>query len=121
MANLSARKVDYHQFAALNVQVLGISASTRFSQLSFAASLKLPYPLLSDFPHMKVIRSYGVIQRVGETGRILSRQGFFLIDKQGIVRWRSVVDARTDGKLSEDEIFPNELILKAVRALAGKS
>ena len=121
MANLSARKVDYDQFAALDVQILGISASSRFSQLSFAASLGLPYPLLSDSPHLKVIRDYGVFQRVGETGRMFSRQGFFLIDKQGIIRGRWVVDEPTGGKLAPDDVFPSEPILKAVRALAGKS
>ena len=39
---------DYSRFEALNVQILGISANNTFSQKTFADSLKLPYPLLSD-------------------------------------------------------------------------
>jgi len=38
---------------------LAVSANTTFSQQTFADSLKLPFPLLSDFPERKVIRSYG--------------------------------------------------------------
>ena len=40
------------------MQLLGISANNPFSQKTFADSLKLPYPLLSDFPDLQVIRSY---------------------------------------------------------------
>ena len=50
MKNLSARKVDYSAFQELGVQVLGIAAEHSFSQIPFADSLHLPYPLLSDYP-----------------------------------------------------------------------
>jgi AhpC/TSA family len=50
---------DYSKFEALNVQILGISSNIPFSQKTFADSLKLPYPLLSDAPDLKVIRNYG--------------------------------------------------------------
>jgi peroxiredoxin len=59
--NLSARRADYSKFQDLNVQILGISADNPFAQKTFADSLKLPYPLLSDFPDRKVIRSYGIL------------------------------------------------------------
>jgi peroxiredoxin len=36
--------------------MLGISADNPFAQKTFADSLKLPYPLLSDFPDLKVVR-----------------------------------------------------------------
>ena len=45
MKNLSSRKVDYSAFQALGVQVLGIAAEHSFSQIPFADSLHLPYPL----------------------------------------------------------------------------
>jgi peroxiredoxin len=50
---------DYSKFEALNVQILGISSNIPFSQKTFADSLKLPYPLLSDAPDLKTIRNYG--------------------------------------------------------------
>jgi len=68
------------------VQLLGISASNRFSQKTYADSLKLPFPLLSDFPDLKVIRKYGVLKRVGEAKRPMANGSYLLIDKQGIVR-----------------------------------
>ena len=101
--------VDYKKFLDLNVQVLGISANIAFSQKTFAASLGLPFPLLSDHPHLKTIRAYGIQQELGDTGRMHALQAWFLVDKQGIVRGRWVVDNKT--VLSNDEIF------EAVKAL----
>ena len=85
-ANLSTRKDDFSKFENLNVQLLGISASNPFSQKTFADSLKLPFPLLSDFPDLKVIRKYGELKHVGEAKRPMAKGTFFLIDKQGIIR-----------------------------------
>jgi hypothetical protein len=44
------------------VQVLGIAAEHSFSQIPFADSLHLPYPLLSDYPALKVIQRYTGLQ-----------------------------------------------------------
>jgi peroxiredoxin len=110
-----ARKADYSKFQELNVQILGISANNPFSQQTFAASLGLPYPLLSDI-YMKAIRAYGAVY--GATGAKVEYPGregmqggrtFFLVDKEGIVRGKWV---------GEDmAVFPNEPLLKAVREL----
>ncbi len=108
MDNLSARKVDYSRFQDLNVQNLGISASPPFAQRTLADSLKLPYPLLSDHPDLKVIRSYGVLSQHGKS----ARRAFFLVDQEGIVRARWLP--------GNTEVFPSEPILEAARALAGK-
>jgi peroxiredoxin (alkyl hydroperoxide reductase subunit C) len=105
---LAARKADYGKFQELNVQILGISASNPFSQKTFADSLKLPYPLLSDFPDLKVIRSYGVL---GPT-QINAMRSFFLVDQQGVVRGRWWGEAL--------EVFPTEEILKTAQAMAQK-
>ena len=95
MANLSARKVDYEKFRKLNVEVLGISVDNAFSQKTFAASLKLPYALLSDHPKLKTIHAYDVVQKMKKDGRIAAKQAWFLIDKEGIVRGRWVIDNQT--------------------------
>ncbi len=81
-----ARKADYKRFEALGVQILGVSANATFSQQTFAESLKLPYPLLSDFPDRKVIRAYGVLNEK----MMIGDRTFFLIDRQGVIRkiWR---------------------------------
>jgi peroxiredoxin len=109
-ANLTARKADYSKFNELNVQILGISSNNPFSQKTFADSLKLPYPLLSDFPDLKIIRSYGGLNPQWDS--TTAQRYFFLIDRQGIVR------GKWPGKV--DEVFPSEPILKAARELAKK-
>jgi peroxiredoxin len=87
-ANLTARKADYKRFEALNVQILAVSADNPFSQQTFAESLKLPYPLLSDFVERKVIRTYGILNEQIMT----AIRTFFLIDPQGVIRKKWVLD-----------------------------
>ena len=72
--------------------------------------LKLPYPLLSDFPELKAIRSYGVLHPSG----VFAERAFFLIDKEGIVRQRWLI------KGGEEVVFPSDPLLKAVQEIAGK-
>ena len=82
--------------------------------------MKLPYPLLSDFPDLTTIRKYGVTQRIGKSGRVFARQSFFLIDKEGVVRGRWVVAQPTGGKLANDDLFSSGPILELARKLAGE-
>jgi peroxiredoxin len=98
---------DYSEFQALNVQILGVSSSSPFAQKTFADSLKLPYPLLSDSPELKVIRSYGVLAPNQKD----ARRAFFLIDQQSVVREKWLPGDRT--------VFPSETVLAAVRAIAA--
>jgi len=83
-----ARKADYKRFEALGIQILGVSSNLTFSQQTFAESLKLPYPLLSDFPEAKVMRSYGVFNEK----LMFADRAFFLIDPQGILRKKWIVE-----------------------------
>src|SRR5262245_22795508 len=93
---------DYSKFEALNVQILGISSNIPFSQKTFADSLKLPYPLLSDAPDLKVIRSYGGLNP--DWDMTTAQRWFFLIDLQGIVR-RAVarIDKRSISERADPE------------------
>lgn len=92
------------------MQILGISSNNPFSQKTFADSLKLPYPLLSDFPNLTTIKSYGGV--TSEWTMTTAQRWLFLIDKQGIVRgqWRG----------TSTDVFPSEPILKLARELRGK-
>jgi peroxiredoxin len=92
------------------VQILGISSNNPFSQKTFADSLKLPYPLLSDFPHLKTIQSYGGLNPDWQSTTAV--RWFFLIDQQGIVRGKWQGTTR--------DVFASEPILKAARELAKK-
>jgi peroxiredoxin len=92
------------------VQILGISAMNSFSQKTFADSLKLPFPLLSDFPDLKVIRSYGGLNP--DLAVSVARRAFYLIDRGGIVRGRWFG--------TPTDVSPSEPILKAIQALQAR-
>lgn len=92
------------------MQILGISANNPFSQKTFAASLKLPYPLLSDFPGLTTIKSYGGLTT--DWTATTAQRWLFLVDKQGIVQgqWRGTAT----------DVFPSEPILKRLQELGRK-
>jgi peroxiredoxin Q/BCP len=127
--NLTVRMVDYEAFKALDIEILGISVDEAFAQQTFAESLGLPFPLLSD-TDATVTHLYGAAKLIpGGTDlapvmlpgkgvqvphdRIGASQAFFLIDKHGIVRGRWLPGDRTP--MASDEI------LQMARSLAGKS
>jgi len=58
-----------------------------FSQKAFADFLKLNFPLLSDAPDLKVAQAYGVYN----ADRRLAQRSYFIIDKQGVVRYKKVL------------------------------
>jgi peroxiredoxin Q/BCP len=105
-----ARKADYKRFEALGIQILGISTNLTFSQQTFAESLKLPYPLLSDFPEAKVIRSYGIF----DDKALLAHRAFFLIDPQGIIRKKWIVEN------GETTVVYSDTLLRDIQGVMGK-
>lgn len=78
---------DISRFANPDVQVVGISCDTMYSQRAWADEQGYNFPLLSDFwPHGEVARAYDVfLEPAG-----LAIRGTFLIDTQGVVRWTLV-------------------------------
>lgn len=67
--------------------VFAVSCDAMFTQRVYAEQEGLAYPVLSDFwPHGAVAAAYGVFdERLGAAVR-----GSFVIDKDGVVRWRVV-------------------------------
>jgi thioredoxin-dependent peroxiredoxin len=105
-----ARKADYKRFEALGVQILAVSADNTFSQQTFAESLKLPYPLLSDFVERKVIRTYGILNE-----KIMTAvRTFFLIDPQGVIRKKWVLDNPAT------TVVYSDTILRGIEEIIGK-
>jgi peroxiredoxin len=72
-------------------QVYGISVDTFFTLKAFHDHEKLTFPLLSDF-NKQVIRDYGVFNEdmIGLKG--IAKRAVFVIDKDGVVRHRQVLD-----------------------------
>jgi peroxiredoxin len=121
--------VDFETFKDIDIEILGISVDEAFAQKTFADSLGLPFPLLSD-ADATVTHLYGAAKLIpGGTDmapfmlpgkgvqvtkdRIIASQAFFLVDKQGIVRGRWLPGDRNP--MASDEI------LQMARNLAGKS
>jgi peroxiredoxin len=65
-------------------------------------SLKLPFPLLSDFPARKLMRSYGVLNEKTMT----ANRSFFLIDPQGILRKKWLIENPTTTVVYSDTLLP---------------
>ena len=74
-----------------HAQVYGVSVDTFFTLKAFAGQQKFNFPLLSDF-NKQVIRDYGVFNEdmIGLKG--IAKRAVFVIDKEGIVRHREVLD-----------------------------
>ncbi len=79
------------QLNRANAQVLGISVDTFFALKAFQDQQHLTFPLLSDF-NKQVIRQYGVFNEdmIGLKG--IAKRAVFVIDKDGVVRHREVLD-----------------------------
>jgi peroxiredoxin len=92
------------------VQILAASANLTFSQQTFADSLKLPFPLLSDFPERKTMRAYGVLNEK----TMIAIRTFFLIDPQGVIRRKWIL-----ANPSTDVVY-SDTILRGIREVMGK-
>jgi peroxiredoxin len=70
-----------------DVELLTVSVDSMFTHRAWADAEKFEFSLLADFwPHGKVASEYGVFN--DEKG--LAVRGTFVIDKEGVVRWKVV-------------------------------
>ena len=117
-ANLERRRDDYELFAAMGVEVLGISLNHSYSQAAFAQSIGLPYPLLSDFPHGRTVAAFGVEHREGDADRLFARPSFFLVDREGIIRgYWGQRPWNPDEVLPPDPLVTSEPMLELAQAI----
>ena len=85
---------------------MGVSSNVRFSQQAFADFLKLNFPLVSDAPDLKTINAYGVL--IPE--RRVAQRSYFIVDKQGVVRFKKVLAPK-------EPLLSNEALLAEVAKL----
>lgn len=80
-----------------DVQVVAVSVDSVFAQRAWSEKEGYQFPVLSDFwPHGAVATAYGIFD--DEKG--IATRGTFIIDKQGVVRWKvenAIPDARDIG------------------------
>jgi peroxiredoxin len=68
-----------------DVEVLTVSVDSVHVHRTWAEQEGYKFALLSDFwPHGNVAKSYGVF----DDGKGLANRGTFIIDKEGVVRWK---------------------------------
>ncbi|GAA0719462.1 redoxin domain-containing protein [Dokdonella soli] len=97
------------EFRAYNSEIIGISVDGVWCHAAFAGDRKLHFPLLADFePKGDVARRYGVYEASGGT----SQRALFVIDADGIVRWRYVspigINPGADGILDALDKLPRK-------------
>jgi len=74
------------------VQPVAISADTPEESAELARKAGYSYPLLSDH-NLDVIRKWDLLHKGGgEGGRDIARPAEFLVDRNGVVRWRNLTD-----------------------------
>ena len=74
-----------------NAQVFGVSTDTFFALKAWGDAQKLNFPLLSDY-NKDVIRKYGVVNPDMIGLKDISKRAVFVIDRDGVVRHREVLD-----------------------------
>jgi peroxiredoxin len=97
---------DFDQFAGKGVEILPISVDATPSLKEFKNKLQMKTELLSDFKR-DVSRTYGVLNE----DRFYSNRAYFLVDKEGRVRWSHV-----EGNNSQRR--DNSEILAAIKLLS---
>ena len=76
---------DLSKINALKAQVVAVSADNIDTALNTKASLRLKFTILPD-PNKEVIRRYSVLHP--DEG--IARPAVFIIDKEGVVRFRYI-------------------------------
>jgi peroxiredoxin len=96
------------QFEALNAQVVGVSADHVATLDAFTKQQNLHHLLLSDF-RRQMLPAYGALV-TDEKSPVFryAKRAYFILDRQGVVRWAKVQDNVLDLLNPED-------VLKALR------
>ena len=90
---------DFDRFAGRGVEILPISVDAVPSLREFKNKLQMKTELLSDFKR-DISRAYGVLNE----DRFFSNRAYFLVDKDGRVRW-SHVETNNSERRENEEIF----------------
>ncbi len=78
---------DFPEVNRDDVELLTVSVDSFFTHRAWAEAESFQFELLADFwPHGAVATAYGVF----DADRGLALRGTFVIDKEGIVRWKVV-------------------------------
>lgn len=84
---------DLAKLEKLDAQVVGISVNDPFSLRGFHEDNALNFPLLSDYAR-EAVKAYGVElpNFAGLNGYTVAKRSVFVIDREGVLRWKWVSD-----------------------------
>ena len=89
MAELQGLQSRYQDFEKRGVHLLAITVDPVQRNAEVVKNLELSYRVLAD-PQLRVIDAYGLRHVGGGAGHDIARPATFLVDEQGIVRWRNL-------------------------------
>ncbi|BDC18805.1 peroxiredoxin [Acidianus sp. HS-5] len=82
-------------FNKMDAAVLGISVDPPFSNKAFKEQNKLNFTVLSDY-NREIVKKYGVYWEFPSlAGYILAKRSVFVIDKDGVIKYKWVSDDPT--------------------------
>ena len=109
-----AFQLDLPKFESLDTQVLGVSVDHIGAQQAFAEKLGLTYPLIDDFSR-DIVQKYGVMDDNPNSPFFrYAKRAYVIIDKQGIVRYKHIMD-QSGHLLDSEEILGQ--VAKIVKSL----
>jgi peroxiredoxin len=86
-SELCAIRDDFPEVTRDDVALLTVSVDSTYAHRAWSDAEHFQFELLSDFwPHGDVAKLYGVF----DSDRGLAIRGTFIIDKDGVVRWKVV-------------------------------
>ena len=84
---MSAIRDEFPDAARDDVEVLAVSVDSTYTLRAWSDAQHFEFAMLSDFwPHGEVAKLYGVF----DPGLGIANRGTFIIDKDGVVRWKVV-------------------------------
>ena len=86
-SELCAIRDEFPDVTREDVELLTVSVDSTYTHRAWSDAEHFTFELLSDFwPHGSVAKAYGVF----DEDRGISVRGTFIIDKDGVVRWKVV-------------------------------
>ena len=90
---MCALRDDIAKLGKLGAEIVAISVSDPFALKGFHEDNALNFPLLSDYSR-ETIKTYGIELHdfAGLKGYTVAKRSVFLLDKDGVVRWKWISD-----------------------------
>lgn len=98
-AELCEMRDDWSEFESHGLAVLPISVDSTYALKEYKQKYSMKVDLLSDFKREVTVR-YGVLNE----DRFFSNRAYFLVDREGVVRWAHI-EANPSHKRTNQEIL----------------